>query len=100
LARANYLLVVLMALGQGCHFLGAAHHGRHWHSAGLSETVHEWPWPSARRRQLVDRSPVDEEIRWSEQLESRLDELQVATIRECLNRQRPFGQSEWQTERR
>ena len=30
--------------------------------------------------------------------ESRLDELQVATIRECLNRQRPFGQSEWQTE--
>ena len=66
--------------------------------AGLSETVHEWPWSSARRRQLVDRSPVDEEIRWSEQLESRLDELQVATIRECLNRQRPFGQSEWQTE--
>ena len=65
--------------------------------AGLSETVHEWPWSSARRRQLVDRSPVDEEIRWSEQLESRLDELQVATIRECLNRQRPFGQSEWQT---
>lgn len=46
--------------------------------AGLSETVHEWPWSSARRRQLVDRSPVDEEIRWSEQLESRLDELQVA----------------------
>jgi REP element-mobilizing transposase RayT len=40
--------------------------------AGLSETVHEWPWSSARRRQLVDRSPVDEEIRWSEQLESRL----------------------------
>ena len=39
--------------------------------AGLSETVHEWPWSSARRRQLVDRSPVDEvdeEIRWSEQL--------------------------------
>jgi putative transposase len=66
--------------------------------AGLSETVREWPWSSARRRQLVDRSPVDEEIRWSEQLESRLDELQVATIRECLNRQRPFGQSEWQTE--
>jgi len=66
--------------------------------AGLSETVHEWPGSSARRRQLVDRSPSDDEIRWSEQLESRLDELQVATIRECLNRQRPFGQSEWQTE--
>ncbi len=54
--------------------------------AGLSETVHEWPWSSARRRQLVDRSPVDEEIRWSEQLESRLDGRQVATIRECLKR--------------
>lgn len=66
--------------------------------AGLCETVHEWPWSSARRRQLVDRSPVDEQTRWSEQLEPQLDELQVTTIRECLNRQRPFGQSEWQTE--
>lgn len=66
--------------------------------AGLSDTVHEWPWSSARRRQLVDRSPVDEENRSQEQLESRLDEVQVATIRECLNRQRPFGQSEWQAE--
>ena len=52
----------------------------------LQNPVREWPWSSARRRQLVDRSPVDEEIRWSEQLESRLDELQVATIRECLKR--------------
>ena len=66
--------------------------------AGLSETVHEWLWSSARKRQLVDRSPVHEEIRWSEQLKNRLDELQLATIRECLNRQRPFGRSEWQTE--
>jgi putative transposase len=46
--------------------------------AGLSDTVHEWPWSSARR-QLVDRSPVEEENRLQEQLESRLDEVQVAT---------------------
>ena len=60
--------------------------------------MHEWPWSSTRRSQLVDRSPVDEENGSQEQLESRLDEVQVATIRECLNRQRPFGQSEWQAE--
>lgn len=64
--------------------------------AGLSDTIHEWAWSSARRRQLVDRSPVDEETRSMKPLESRLDKMQVATIRECVNRQRPFGQSEWQ----
>jgi hypothetical protein len=49
---------------------------------GLSDTVHEWPWSSTRRSQLVDRSPVDEENRSQEQLESRLDEVQVAIISE------------------
>jgi hypothetical protein len=43
----------------------------------------------------MDRSPGS---RQSKQLESRLDELHLVTIRKCLNRQRPFGQSEWQTE--
>ena len=66
--------------------------------AGLSETIHEWPWSSARRRQLIDRLPTDEESSRSVPLENPLDELQVVAVRECLNRQRPYGQSEWQRE--
>src|SRR6266850_5693408 len=67
--------------------------------AGLSETIHEWPWSSARRRQLIDRLPTDEESSWSVQLENPLEELQVVAVRECLNRQRPTvnqnGKGEW-----
>jgi hypothetical protein len=51
-----------------------------------------------RRRHLVDRSPVDEAGQWSEQLKNQLGDAQVANIRECLNRQRPFGQSNGQEE--
>ena len=41
---------------------------------------------------------VDEAGQWSEQLKNQLGDAQVANIRECLNRQRPFGQSNWQEE--
>jgi putative transposase len=63
--------------------------------AGSSSTVQEWLWSSVRRRHLVDRSPVDEAGQWSEQLKNQLGDAQVANIRECLNRPRPFGQSNW-----
>lgn len=46
----------------------------------------------------MDRFLVDEETRSMKPLESRLDEMQVATIGECVNPQRPFGQSEWQAD--
>ncbi len=66
--------------------------------AGSSSTVQEWLWSTVRRRHPVDRSPVDEAGQWSEQLKNQLGDAQVANIRECLNRQRPFGQSNWQEE--
>ena len=50
------------------------------------------------RRQLIDRLPTDEENSWSVQLKNPLDELQVVAVRECLNRQRSYGHSEWQRE--
>ena len=34
----------------------------------------------------------------NEQLAGTIKENQLATIRECLNRQRPFGREDWQAE--
>jgi putative transposase len=62
--------------------------------AGLSSTAREWRWSSLRRLQLVDVCPVDDE----EQLAEPLGEEQIVTVRECLNRQRPFGRKDWQAE--
>jgi putative transposase len=55
--------------------------------AGLSSTVREWLWSSVRRPQLIDLCPVRDD----EQLAELIKEDQLATIRECLNRQRPLG---------
>jgi putative transposase len=62
--------------------------------AGLSSTVREWLWSSVRRPQLIDLCPVRDD----EQLAELIKEDQLATIRECLNRQRPFGREDWQAE--
>ena len=62
--------------------------------AGLSSTVREWLWSSVRRPQLIDSCPVQDD----EQLAELIKEDQLATVRECLNRQRPFGREDWQAE--
>jgi putative transposase len=62
--------------------------------AGLSSTVREWLWSSVRRPQLIDLCPVRDD----EQLAELIKEDQLATIRECLHRQRPFGREDWQAE--
>ena len=62
--------------------------------AGLSSTAREWLWSSLRRPQLVDASPVGDE----EQLAEPIQEDQLATVCECLNRQRPFGRKNWQAQ--
>jgi len=64
--------------------------------AGLSSTVREWLW--SRRPQLIDASPVEDDRQWMEQLGEPIQEDQLAIIRECLNRQRPFGKTVWQAE--
>lgn len=60
--------------------------------AGLSSTAQEWRWSSLRRPQLIDACPVDDEA----QLTELIQEDQLTMIRECLNRQRPFGRKDWQ----
>jgi putative transposase len=62
--------------------------------AGLSSRPREWRWSSLRRAQLVDECPVS----YEEQLAELMQEGQLATVRECVNRQRPFGKKEWQAE--
>jgi len=62
--------------------------------AGLSSTAREWLWSSLRRPQLIDPCPVRDD----EQLAEPIKDDQLAMVRECLNRQRPFGKKDWQSE--
>jgi putative transposase len=41
---------------------------------------------------------VDEDRQWLEQLDEPMRADQLAVLRECLNRQRPFGKTDWQAE--
>ena len=66
--------------------------------AGLSSTVREWRWSSLRRPQLVDRFPVEDDPKWLERLDEPMRTDQLAVVRECVNRQRPFGRKDWQAE--
>lgn len=62
--------------------------------AGLSSTAREWLWSSLRGPHLIDPCPVGDD----EQLAEPIKEDQLTTVRECLNRQRPFGKKDWQAE--
>jgi putative transposase len=66
--------------------------------ASLSSTAREWPWSSLRRPQVIDACPVEDDRQCVEQLGELIKEDQLAIVRECLNRQRPFGKTDWQTE--
>jgi REP-associated tyrosine transposase len=65
---------------------------------GLSSTAREWSWSSQRRPQLIDPCPVEDDRQWVEQLDELMRADQLAGVRECLNRQRPFGKADWQAE--
>ena len=62
--------------------------------AGLANTTREWPWSSLRRPQLIDPSPTGNDEQSAEEIKTD----QLVTLRECLNRQRPFGEKDWQAE--
>lgn len=66
--------------------------------AGLCASAREWKWSSLQRPQLVDSSPVADEGQWSAQLDEPVGEQQLSLVRECVNRQRPFGRAQWQAE--
>jgi REP-associated tyrosine transposase len=58
--------------------------------AGLVTNEEQWPWSSVTRSDLVDRSPIEN----SDKIDS-LSTVQIQELRECVNRQRPFGTLEW-----
>jgi REP-associated tyrosine transposase len=58
--------------------------------ASLVSTESEWPWSSASRSDLIDRPPVD-----GCRCDEALSVGQLRELRECLNRQNPFGSEEW-----
>jgi hypothetical protein len=60
--------------------------------ASLTQSVREWGWSSLQRDEVVDRWPVDDERRWLKEMEWPLYDL----LRQCVNRQRPFGKIESQ----
>jgi len=65
--------------------------------SGLAASVNDWPWSSWRRSELADPCPVEVEANWITQVEEPLSARQLASIRESVNRQRPFGETDWQT---
>jgi len=62
--------------------------------AGLSSTAREWLWSSLRRPQLIDPCSASDDATLAEPI----NEDQLTTVRECLNRQGPFGRKDWQAE--
>ena len=65
--------------------------------SGLAASVDDWPWSSWCRSELADPFPVEVEVNWLAQVDEPLSASQLASIRESVNRQRPFGESDWQT---
>ena len=65
--------------------------------SGLAASVDDWPWSSWCRSELADPCPVEVEMNWLAQVDEPLSPSQLASIRESVNRQRPFGESDGQT---
>jgi putative transposase len=66
--------------------------------SGLSSDAEGWAWSSLKRPQLIDPSPLAEGRSWTEQLSETIRADQLAVVRECLNRQRTYGKTDWQAE--
>jgi putative transposase len=73
--------------------------------ANLVERAEDWPWGSlawrAARRPPVDvtESPVPLPSYWRHLVNEPQSAAEIAEIRTCVNRQRPFGEENWVKER-
>lgn len=63
----------------------------------LAASVDAWPWSSWRRPELADPCPVGPDTNWAEKIDRPLSTEQLFSVRESVNRQRPFGELAWQT---
>jgi putative transposase len=63
--------------------------------AQLVESVTQWPWSSLQHPSLVDPLPVPLPAEWLHWVKHPLFDHELTTLRTCLNRQAPFGSSDW-----
>ena len=64
--------------------------------AGLVEHAMDWPWSSLRFPHMSDPTPVEtptDRLSWIDQP---LFDHELAALRTCVNRQQPFGTTDWQ----
>ena len=64
--------------------------------AGLVKSAGEWSWSSIRWPKLTDPWPLETSMTWAAQVENPLTTQELTHLRECVNRQRPFGEPQWQ----
>lgn len=70
--------------------------------AGIVNTAREWTWSSHRQRigeispELLDDPPVVLPAHWEDWVAHSLGEAELASIRQSVNRQTPYGHESWQ----
>jgi len=69
--------------------------------ANLVERAEDWPWGSLRWRSslrpplAIEPSPVPLPSYWRHLVNEPQSDAEIAEIRTCVNRQRPFGATDW-----
>jgi putative transposase len=70
--------------------------------ANLVERAEDWPWSSLRQfvygadaGQLLDAWPIERPPEWPSIVNHRLGETELAAMRSCVARGRPFGEPGW-----
>ncbi|HNS32158.1 MAG TPA: transposase [bacterium] len=63
----------------------------------------EWLWSSLHQRlenksNLLDKSPIEIPDNWENFINGIIPEAEITKLRNCIQRQSPFGDSLWQTE--
>jgi hypothetical protein len=64
--------------------------------AGLVPHTHEWPWSSLRYTDMIDPWPVERPVNVEQWINEPLFDHELQRLRECVNRQAPFGTPAWQ----
>ncbi len=70
--------------------------------AGLVNSAKEWKWSSHKERifrdndLLVEDIPIELPVNWDRYVDEPLIEKDLARLRQSVNRQSPYGQTEWQ----
>jgi putative transposase len=64
--------------------------------AGLVDQAAQWPWSSLRAPHLTDAVPLSVPENATHWIDQPLFDHELLALRTCVNRQQPFGSTEWQ----